>query len=76
MGYPQLGVIHVYLLNLFPFSEEPAEKRPKVEATQNGSGDQSQMTGTMDPYYGQWGSYAVSRLQELNIRSLGVLGSK
>lgn len=41
-------------------SEEPAEKRPKVEATQNGSGDQSQMTGAVDPYYGHWGSYANS----------------
>lgn len=58
--------------NLLPFSEEPAEKRPKVEATQNGSGDQSQMTGTVDPYYGHWGSYAVSRYQVLNIGSLGV----
>lgn len=60
------------LCNLLPFSEEPAEKRPKVEATQNGSGDQSQMTGAVDPYYGHWGSYAVSRCQELNIGSLGV----
>mmetsp|Transcript_24169 Transcript_24169/g.39170 ORF Transcript_24169/g.39170 Transcript_24169/m.39170 type:complete len:108 (+) Transcript_24169:437-760(+) len=42
-------------------SEEPAEKRAKVEGTQNGTGagDQTQATG-MDPYYGHWGQYANS----------------
>ena len=51
------------------FSEEPAEKRAKVEGTQNGTGagDQTQATG-MDPYYGHWGQYAVSHVRVLGVQ--------